>query len=185
VDFELKPVHFLAMIESTPPVAAEASVTEKTVVVAKPRRVFIGNMHPSTSEGDLIKLFQNFGTVKEVAYLWHKFGPNKGQPKGYAFVEMGSTSETDKAIAQLNGAKLKGRVLYVSYSENESMLSSGSKSSGAVKYDGRNSTGKRPMEGKKDEKSLSESRLLKKQKGELMSVEERMRKLQEAIDAAK
>ena len=172
------------MSESAPSGTA-ASDAEKPLVAAKPRRVFIGNMHPSTSEGDLIKLFQNFGTVKEVAYLWHKFGPNKGQPKGYAFVEMGSTADTDKAIANLNGAKMKGRVLYVSYSENESMLSSGSKTSGAVKYDSRSSTGKRPNEVKKDEKSLSESRLLKKQKGELMSVEERMRKLQQAIDAAK
>ena len=161
-------------------------VVVKKPVVVVPKRVFVGNMHPSTTEGDLIKIFQNFGTVKEVAYLWHKFGPNKGQPKGYAFVEMSSMVETDRAIAQLNGTTIKGRVLYVSYSENESMLSSGSKSSGAVKYDGRNAAGKRKSEdsNKKDPKMLSDARLLKKQKGELISVEERMRRLKEAIDSA-
>lgn len=170
---------------SDAPSAAGAEATKKPVGVI-PRRVFVGNMHPSTTEGDLIKIFQNFGTVKEVAYLWHKFGANKGQPKGYAFVEMGSTVETDKAIAQLNGTTIKGRVLYVSYSENESMLSSGSKSSGTVKYDNRNFAGKRKSEdtNQKDPKALSDARLLKKQKGELMSVEERMRRLQEAIDSA-
>lgn len=165
--------------------STDAEEIKKPAVVI-PRRVFVGNMHPSTTEGDLIKIFQNFGTVKEVAYLWHKFGANKGQPKGYAFVEMSSTAETDKAIAQLNGTTIKGRVLYVSYSENESMLSSGSKSSGTVKYDNRGSAGKRKSEDttKKDPKTMSDARLLKKQKGELISVEERMRRLQEAIDSA-
>jgi len=165
--------------------SANAEVAKRPVVLV-PKRVFVGNMHPSTTEGDLIKVFQNFGTVKEVAYLWHKFGANKGQPKGYAFVEMSSTEETDRAIAQLNGTTIKGRVLYVSYSENESMLSSGSKSSGTVKYDGRSIAGKRKSEdtNKKDPKTLSDARLLKKQKGELISVEERMRRLKEAIDSA-
>jgi RNA recognition motif-containing protein len=53
------------------------------------QRIFVGNMHHSVSEGDLIKLFSGVGKVNSVTYMWHKVGPNRGQPKGFAFVEMG------------------------------------------------------------------------------------------------
>lgn len=33
-------------------------------------RLFVGNLHHSVSEGDLIKIFQAHGEVKSVAYLW-------------------------------------------------------------------------------------------------------------------
>lgn len=156
------------------------------------RRVFVGNMHHSTSEGDLIKLFQNVGTVKDVAYLWHKFGPNKGQPKGYAFVEMSSVEETDRAIAVMNNKLFKGRKLYVSYSENEAMLSSGSNRSGQFKMDSAaRFGGKRPAPVTQSagactansSGSSADSQNLKKQRKELLTVEEKMKKLQQALNA--
>ncbi|OUM62764.1 hypothetical protein PIROE2DRAFT_43952, partial [Piromyces sp. E2] len=35
----------------------------------------------------IIKLFQKFGKVKNIEYQWHKFGPKRGEPKGYCFLE--------------------------------------------------------------------------------------------------
>lgn len=177
----------------TPPVAASSStaVVKEDAGMSSKKRVFVGNMHHSTSEGDLIKLFQTVGTVKDVAYLWHKFGPNKGQPKGYAFVEMSSVEETDKAIAVLNEKLFKGRKLYVSYSENEAMLSSGSNRSGQFKPDSSSRfTGKRPAPapaptktGSTTKGNGSDASSQKKQRKELLSVEEKMKKLQQALNA--
>ncbi|ORX53717.1 hypothetical protein BCR36DRAFT_284045, partial [Piromyces finnis] len=35
----------------------------------------------------IIKLFQKFGKIKNIEYLWHRYGPKKGEPKGYCFLE--------------------------------------------------------------------------------------------------
>lgn len=178
------------------PVTANSSsaVAVKKDVNSSKKRVFVGNMHHSTSEGDLIKLFQTVGTVKDVAYLWHKFGPNKGQPKGYAFVEMSSVEETEKAISVMNERIFKGRKLYVSYSENEAMLSSGSNRSGQFKPESSSSSrfaGKRPAApapaptkaGTSSKGNANDARDHKKQRKELLSVEEKMKKLQQALNA--
>ena len=53
-----------------------------------PFTLFIANMNTSVTEGDLIQLFMNCGNVVRIDYQWHTYGPNKGQPTGFAFVEM-------------------------------------------------------------------------------------------------
>jgi len=63
---------------------------------ANPRRLYVGNLHPSVSEGDLIKIFSDVGHVIKVDYLWHFHGPLKGQPKGFAFIEFFTEEEYDK-----------------------------------------------------------------------------------------
>jgi RNA recognition motif-containing protein len=99
-----------------------------------PQKVFVGNLHTSVSEGDLIRIFQKIGKVNDVVYMWHKFGPNKGQPKGFAFVEMSSSEEAKRAISSLHGANVKGRRIVVSHAENEQVLANGAKYSGQTKY---------------------------------------------------
>jgi len=48
-------------------------------------------------------------------YLFHKSGPQKGKPRGYAFLEYGSSEEARKAIALFNDKMLRGRKLAVTY----------------------------------------------------------------------
>jgi RNA recognition motif-containing protein len=50
-----------------------------SIPVIQNKRVFVGNLHSSTTEGDLIKVFSKFGTVTDVNYIWHKFGPAAGE----------------------------------------------------------------------------------------------------------
>ena len=45
-------------------------------------KLFVGNLHYSVSEGDIITVFSKHGKVAHVQYFWHKFGPQYGQPKG-------------------------------------------------------------------------------------------------------
>jgi RNA recognition motif-containing protein len=86
--------------------------------ISNKKRLFVASLHYSTSEGDLIKLFQKYGNVVTVEYLWHKFGPQKGQPKGIAFVEMSTHDEASMCIAKLNGLALKSRQIRVSWAES-------------------------------------------------------------------
>jgi RNA recognition motif-containing protein len=73
--------------------------------------IFVGNLHPSVSEGDLIKMFQEYGEVKNISYMWHKIGPQRGQPKGYSFIEMETSDSAEKAIRGIHGRMFKGRKL--------------------------------------------------------------------------
>ena len=38
----------------------------------------------------LLKLVQKFGQLKKFDFLYHKFGPDKGKPRGYCFVTFGT-----------------------------------------------------------------------------------------------
>lgn len=50
----------------------------------------MGNLHPSVDEYSLIQVFSKHGKIAKMDYLFHKAGPQKGKPRGYAFVEYAS-----------------------------------------------------------------------------------------------
>lgn len=102
-------------------------------------RIFIGNLPPTLSEFTLLKLFQPFGKIKALEYLFHKSGPLQGLPKGYAFVEYENPESAVHAIAGMHGKKIgsksnsskdsrdnnnnnKPRTLVVSFSVDPSYL---------------------------------------------------------------
>ncbi|KAF5353869.1 hypothetical protein D9756_007306 [Leucocoprinus leucothites] len=50
-------------------------------------RIYVGNLHPSVDEYTLVQVFSKFGKLTSVDYLFHKSGPLKGKPRGYAFIK--------------------------------------------------------------------------------------------------
>jgi RNA recognition motif-containing protein len=74
-------------------------------------KLYIGNLAYSTTEDDLRTLFFQAGTVSSVALIKDR---DTGQPKGFAFVEMSSSAEAQKAISMFNGFNLRDRELRVS-----------------------------------------------------------------------
>lgn len=67
-------------------------------------RIYVGNLHPSVDEYvsllrlnqttwlhsiryTLVQVFSKFGKITSVDYLFHKSGPLKGKPRGYAFLK--------------------------------------------------------------------------------------------------
>jgi len=72
--------------------------------------IFVGNLDYETSEDELRHLFAAYGPVDRVSIVTDRYS---SQPRGFAFVEMTSAEDADKAITELNGTQLHGRKLDV------------------------------------------------------------------------
>lgn len=73
-------------------------------------KLYVGNLPYTTTEDDLRALFSRAGAVASVAIIKDR---ETGRSKGFAFVEMGSQSEGEKAIQMFNGHSLNNRQLTV------------------------------------------------------------------------
>ena len=74
-------------------------------------RLYVGNLPFSAEESEVRELFaQNERTVEEVKLITDR---ETGRPRGFGFVEMGSSEDADKAIQELNGYEMDGRQLNV------------------------------------------------------------------------
>jgi RNA recognition motif-containing protein len=81
-------------------------------------RLYVGNLPFSADEDQIRALFsQNGRQVSEVRIVTDR---DTGRPRGFAFVEMGSSEEADAAIRQLNGYEFGGRPLTVNEARERS-----------------------------------------------------------------
>lgn len=105
-------------------------------------KIFVGNLSYDVTEDELAAEFGTYGKVDSVAIPSDKIS---GRPRGFAFVEMGSKSEAETAIAGLNGSMFKDRTIVVNESrprtENRGGGSYGNRRSGG--YGGGRSGGGR------------------------------------------
>ncbi len=74
------------------------------------RKLYVGNLPYSVNQQSLQDAFRQCGTVELVTLITDR---DTGQSKGFAFVEMSSNSEAQKAIQELNGSSLDGRAIKV------------------------------------------------------------------------
>ncbi|KAK0204507.1 hypothetical protein DFS33DRAFT_1273609 [Desarmillaria ectypa] len=117
--------------------ALEASSSTSTATPAKERvikdRIYIGNLHPSVDEYSLLQAFSKFGKVSKLDFLFHKAGPHKGKPRGYAFVEYENANDAAKALASAHDKPLRGRTLVVTYAHQAPLDQAGGSSGLGVK----------------------------------------------------
>jgi RNA recognition motif-containing protein len=73
-------------------------------------KLYVGNLSYTTTEDDLRTLFAQAGPVASVAVIKDR---DTGACKGFAFVEMNTRIEAEKAITLLNGYNLGDRELKV------------------------------------------------------------------------
>jgi RNA recognition motif-containing protein len=73
--------------------------------------VFVGNLPPDTKASELREIFEKFGQVLEVRLIK---GQASGRFKRYAFVELATEEQAQKAIEHMNGTELKDMTLTVS-----------------------------------------------------------------------
>jgi RNA recognition motif-containing protein len=73
-------------------------------------KLFVGNLSFNTTEGEVLDLFKQAGTVSSCELMVDKF-TNKS--RGFAFVQMETQEQANAAIAQFNGKEFGGRALTV------------------------------------------------------------------------
>ena len=74
------------------------------------RRLYVGNLPYSTTEEQLTQLFSRAGKVDTVRVMRDMA---TGRARGFAFVEMGSDEDAQKAISEFHEHQMEGRALVV------------------------------------------------------------------------
>jgi RNA recognition motif-containing protein len=74
-------------------------------------KLYVGNLSYQTTEDELRDLFSQAGTVSAVELIKDR---DTGFSKGFAFVTMGSETESENAINMLNGKSVGDREIRVS-----------------------------------------------------------------------
>ena len=73
-------------------------------------RIYVGNFTYEMNEQELREAFEAYGQVQEVSMIRDR---ETDRPKGFAFVEMPTSTEAQAAITALNGKEFNGRALTV------------------------------------------------------------------------
>src|SRR5258708_26497657 len=74
------------------------------------RRLYVGNLPYTTGEAELQELFSRAGNVESVRVMRDAA---TGRARGFAFVEMSTDEEAQKAASELNQFQMGGRALTV------------------------------------------------------------------------
>lgn len=72
--------------------------------------MYVSNLGFHTSENELRKLFEAFGTVTSAKIVTDR---ETGRSRGFGFVEMPSGEDAEQAIKKLQGKELEGRAMSV------------------------------------------------------------------------
>ncbi|MDA0267199.1 MAG: RNA-binding protein [Cyanobacteria bacterium] len=72
--------------------------------------IYVGNLSFQATEEDLKEVFAEYGEVRRVSLPSDR---ETGRKRGFAFIEMASEANEDKAISELDGAEWLGRELRV------------------------------------------------------------------------
>lgn len=73
-------------------------------------RLFVGNLTYNSTENDLQDYFSQAGTVVSVDIMQDRA---TGRSRGFAFVEMASQADADKAVQMFHQKEFQGRTLTV------------------------------------------------------------------------
>ena len=73
--------------------------------------IYISNLSYDVNDSDLRELFEEYGEVSSAKVIMDR---ETGKSRGFAFVEMTSDEEGQKAIDELNGVEYDQKVISVS-----------------------------------------------------------------------
>jgi len=93
--------------EQTP---ARPARKPEAVEVTSPR-LYVGNLSFEATESDLFELFNGVGQVQNAEVVSYK---HNQRSKGFAFVQMQTVEEAQRAVAELHDKEFLGRKLVVS-----------------------------------------------------------------------
>lgn len=85
-------------------------LNSQRVLIMNESRLFVGNLPYQTMDNDLQEHFSQAGVVSSVNVMLDKF---TGKSRGFAFVEMSTTEEANKAVEMFHNKEFQGRQLTV------------------------------------------------------------------------
>lgn len=77
------------------------------------RKIYIGNLEYSTTEAELMDLFQKYGTIESVNIPLNRYN---GRARGFGFVTFENEADAEHAI-EMNGQEFKSRSLQVNFAK--------------------------------------------------------------------
>ena len=86
------------------------------------RRLYVGNLPYSTTDEELNGLFSRAGTVESVRVMRDMA---TGRARGFAFVQMASDEEAQRAISEFHQFQMEGRALVVNEARPKPEFSAG------------------------------------------------------------
>ena len=86
------------------------------------RKLYVGNLPYQIGEAELQDLFAKSGAVESVSVMRDQM---TGRARGFAFVEMATDEDAQKAIKDLNASDLGGRSLTVNEARPKPEFSGG------------------------------------------------------------
>src|SRR5258708_40089013 len=86
------------------------------------RKRYVGNLPYTTGETELQELFSKAGAVESVNVMRDQM---TGRARGFAFVEMATDEDAQKAIKELNAMQVGGRSLTVNEAPPKEPVSGG------------------------------------------------------------
>lgn len=79
--------------------------------------IYVGNLSFSTDSDALKTIFAEYGEVTSAQVISDR---DTGRSRGFGFVEMASSEDAEKAIAEVNGSNVDGRQLNVNIARERS-----------------------------------------------------------------
>jgi cold-inducible RNA-binding protein len=86
------------------------------------RRLYVGNLPYSTTDEELNGLFSRAGSVESVRVMRDMA---TGRARGFAFVQMASDEEAQRAISEFHQFQMEGRALVVNEARPKPEFSAG------------------------------------------------------------
>ena len=86
------------------------------------KKLYVGNLPFSVTEGTLTDWFSPFGNVDSARLITDR---ETGRSKGFGFVEFSSDEDAEKAINEMNGKEMDGRALTVNEARPQEPRSGG------------------------------------------------------------
>ena len=80
-------------------------------------KLYVGNLSFEATEDELRNVFAAIGQVVSCDLIMDRF---TNKPRGFAFVQMSTQDEANKAVAELNGKDFMGRALRVNEARPQS-----------------------------------------------------------------
>ncbi|XP_045472029.1 probable RNA-binding protein 18 [Harmonia axyridis] len=92
--------------------------TEEPDAKIKDKRLWIGNLDFRITEYQLLKLVQKHGDIVKFDLLFHRTGPQAGQPRGYAFVTYLKEEDALNAKEKLHNMLVGQKRINVTWAHN-------------------------------------------------------------------